>query len=124
MKVLIVDDSQVNLFSMSSLMADVTKQSDIDTAQDVYEAYELYADGDYDLVITDGDLRSQMTGPMLAQLILSKKPQQAIAAWTDDEQRRTEFEHVFKLSQPSLGTRMIWKKNIAQEQLANVLLAS
>lgn len=121
MKVLLVDDSRVNLFSMANLLSAFDDDSEIDMAQDVNKAYQLYSNGDYDLVVTDGDLSNQLTGPMLAQLILNKKPEQAIAAWTDNKQRQVEFQHVFKLSQPHAGVRMIWQKNVKQEQLALAL---
>jgi len=121
MKFLIVDDNKFNLFIMTKLIAEIVEDSHIDTAQTVDSAYQYFLTNDYDLVITDGDLNNNITGPMFARLMLNKKPDQMIAGWTDCTTKKEEFSHVFKLARSSENQCMVWQKDINEVSLHHIL---
>ena len=122
MKILIVDDNKFNLFIMTKLIAEIVEDSHIDTAQTVDNAYQYFLTNDYDLVITDGDLNNNITGPMFARLLLNKKPDQVIAGWTDCSTKKEEFSHVFKLARSTESQCMVWQKDINEVSLHHLLV--
>ncbi len=126
MRVLIVEDSRINAFCLTRLLETIY----LDTIQVVVvensaEALLRLSKWRPDLLVLDGDLGASegesCNGPVLADLVWRKIPNQAIIAWTDNEAMRKKFKEVFKQYQKPFNGSTLWPKMISQKSLQKSL---
>ncbi len=123
MRVLIIEDNDFNAFCLRRLLESVMTGGSVTVANNSNAALSLFYSHPFDLVIIDGDLGAvrgtgaHCNGPELAQILLYKYPHLALVAWTDSQQLRQEFSHIFKQHERVLNELSVWNKTVTVETI-------
>lgn len=123
MRVLIIEDNEFNAFCLRRLLESVITGSSVTLVNNSNAALALFYSHPFDLVIIDGDLGADRAkgaycnGPELAQILFYKYPHIALIGWTDSQQMRQKFSHIFKQHDRSLNEFSMWNKTVTTETI-------
>ena len=123
MRVLIVEDNEFNAFCLRRLVESVIASGTISVVTNSNAAFSLFYSHPFDLVIIDGDLgavrnnKIYCNGPELAQILLYKYPNLPLIAWTDSEELRQSFIHIFRQHDRMINDFTLWNKTVTIETI-------